>query len=109
MADGKPFLLPIVIDDRNDQEAEVPESFRAVQWTRLRQGETPPAFVARLKLGKYLAKQLYQADTADEQRSLRAQSLGPAEVTTTVSVSQQSAFIPKDCFRNYWRSTCFTF
>jgi len=45
MADGKPFLVPVVIDDTNDQEAEVPESFRAVQWTRLPEGATPPAFV----------------------------------------------------------------
>jgi len=33
MADGKRLLLPVVIDDTNDQEAEVPESFQAVQWT----------------------------------------------------------------------------
>ena len=45
MADGKPFLVPVVIDDTKDQEAEVPESFRAVQWTRLPDGHTPPAFV----------------------------------------------------------------
>jgi TolB-like protein/Tfp pilus assembly protein PilF len=48
MADGKPFLVPIVIDDTKDHEAEVPESFRAVQWTRLPGGETPPAFVDRV-------------------------------------------------------------
>ena len=48
MADGKPFLVPVVIDDTKDQEAEVPESFRAVQWTRLPEGETPPAFVERI-------------------------------------------------------------
>jgi TolB-like protein len=48
MAEGKPFLVPVVIDDTHDQEAEVPESFRAVQWTRLPQGATPPAFVERV-------------------------------------------------------------
>ncbi|MHB8475231.1 MAG: TIR domain-containing protein [Steroidobacteraceae bacterium] len=48
MADGKPFIVPVVIDDTNDQEAEVPESFRAVQWTRLPEGRTPPAFVERV-------------------------------------------------------------
>ena len=48
MADGKPFIVPVVIDDTNDQEAEVPESFRAVQWTRLPEGQTPPAFVERV-------------------------------------------------------------
>jgi hypothetical protein len=29
MADGKPFIVPVVIDDTKDQEAEVPESFRS--------------------------------------------------------------------------------
>jgi TolB-like protein/lipoprotein NlpI len=48
MADGKPFIVPVVIDDTNDQEAEVPDSFRAVQWTRLPEGQTPPAFVERV-------------------------------------------------------------
>jgi TolB-like protein/lipoprotein NlpI len=48
MADGKPFLVPVVIDDTKDQDAEVPESFRAVQWTRLSGGLTPPAFVERV-------------------------------------------------------------
>src|SRR6202451_1934397 len=48
MADAKPFLVPVVIDDTNDQEAEVPEWFRAVQWTRLPEGKTPPAFVERV-------------------------------------------------------------
>ncbi len=35
MADGTPFLLPIVIDATRDAEALVPEEFRAVQWTRI--------------------------------------------------------------------------
>jgi adenylate cyclase len=48
MADGKPFLVPVVIDDTNDHDAEVPESFRAVQWTRLPGGQTPPVFVERI-------------------------------------------------------------
>jgi TolB-like protein/lipoprotein NlpI len=48
MADAKPFLVPVVIDDTKDQEAEVPESFRSVQWTRLPDGQTPPAFVERV-------------------------------------------------------------
>jgi len=38
MAKGRPFLLPVVIDDTRDAEAHVPDSFTEVQWTRLRQG-----------------------------------------------------------------------
>ena len=36
MAKGRPFLLPVVIDDTRDADALVPDSFLAVQWTRLR-------------------------------------------------------------------------
>jgi TolB-like protein len=48
MADEKPFLVPVVIDETMDQGASVPEMFRAVQWTRLPDGETPPAFAERI-------------------------------------------------------------
>ena len=51
MADDKPFLVPVVIDDVAEADAHVPEAFRAVHWTRLPRGETSTAFaqhVARL-------------------------------------------------------------
>ena len=49
MADAKPFLVPVVIDDTSDVDAHVPDEFRAVQWTRLQRGEANPAFCARVK------------------------------------------------------------
>jgi TolB-like protein len=49
MAEQKPFLVPVVIDDTRDQEAFVPDALRAVQWTRLPGGDTSPAFVERIK------------------------------------------------------------
>ncbi len=49
MATERPFLVPVVIDGTRDQDAFVPDAFRAVQWTRLPGGETPPAFVERIK------------------------------------------------------------
>jgi TolB-like protein/tetratricopeptide (TPR) repeat protein len=49
MAEQKPFLVPVVIDGTGDREAFVPDAFRAVQWTRLAGGETPRAFVERIK------------------------------------------------------------
>ena len=48
MAADQAFLLPIVIDDTADAAARVPDRFREVQWTRLPDGETPPAFVERV-------------------------------------------------------------
>ena len=48
MAGDKPFLLPVVIDGTSNEAARVPEKFRQLQWTRLPNGETPPAFVERV-------------------------------------------------------------
>ena len=44
-----PFLLPVVLDATRDAAADVPGEFRAVQWTRLVDGEVTPAFGARVK------------------------------------------------------------
>jgi len=49
MAKGRPFLLPVVIDDTRDAEAHVPDSFTEVQWTRLPGGENGAAFGGRVK------------------------------------------------------------
>jgi len=49
MAVERPFLMPVVVDGTRDQEAFVPDSFRAVQWTRLSAGETAPAFVDQVQ------------------------------------------------------------
>jgi TolB-like protein/Tfp pilus assembly protein PilF len=48
IARQKAFLMPIVVDGTGDREALVPDEFRAVQWTRLPGGETPPEFVRRM-------------------------------------------------------------
>src|SRR5476651_1760872 len=48
MAPDQPFLLPVVIDDTADAAARVADEFRAVQWTRLPGGETPPGFCDRV-------------------------------------------------------------
>ena len=49
MAKGRPFLMPVVIDETRDAEAHVPDSFLDVQWTRLPDGEKPEKFCARVK------------------------------------------------------------
>ena len=49
MGRTKAFLLPVCIDATKESEADVPESFLSVQWTRLVGGETPAAFVARVR------------------------------------------------------------
>src|SRR5476651_1464668 len=49
MAEGTPFLVPIVIDDTKEREALVPEVFLQVQWTKVAGGETPHEFARRVR------------------------------------------------------------
>ena len=49
MSERVAFLVPVVIDDTYESRADVPDRFREVQWTRLPDGETSPAFVARIQ------------------------------------------------------------
>jgi Tol biopolymer transport system component/DNA-binding winged helix-turn-helix (wHTH) protein len=48
MAKSRPFLHPVCIDDTPELHAEVPESFTAVQWARLPEGQSSPAFIERV-------------------------------------------------------------
>jgi TolB-like protein len=48
MAQDRPFLIPVVIDDTPEGDERVPDKFREVQWTRLPNGVTTPAFVDRM-------------------------------------------------------------
>ncbi len=49
MAEIKAFLVPVVIDSTTERDPAIPEKFRELQWTRLPAGETPPAFVERVR------------------------------------------------------------
>jgi hypothetical protein len=49
MAEKKAYLIPVVIDDTPQRGASVPDKFRQVQWSRLPRGDTPQAFVERIK------------------------------------------------------------
>jgi len=48
MSHDRAFLIPVVIDDTAEGDERVPEKFREVQWTRLPDGHTSGAFVARM-------------------------------------------------------------
>jgi TolB-like protein/Tfp pilus assembly protein PilF len=49
IARNRVFIVPVCLDASAEAGADVPESFQRVQWTRLPAGETPPAFVDRIK------------------------------------------------------------
>jgi TolB-like protein/Tfp pilus assembly protein PilF len=49
IARNRAFIVPVCVDATPDSSADIPESFQRVQWTRLPGGETPAAFVERIK------------------------------------------------------------
>jgi TolB-like protein len=49
MARSRVFVVPVCLDTTTEAAADAPESFKRVQWTRLPGGDTPPAFVARIR------------------------------------------------------------
>lgn len=48
IAEGVPFVLPVVVDATPEYCDTVPESFKAAQWTRLPDGAITPEFEARV-------------------------------------------------------------
>ncbi len=49
MAEGSPFLAPVVVDDTAEGAAVVPAEFMRVQWTRLPGALVTPQFVEQIK------------------------------------------------------------
>jgi TolB-like protein/Tfp pilus assembly protein PilF len=49
MAAERTFIMPVVVDATRDRDALVPDFFHEVQLTRLPGGETPAAFVERVR------------------------------------------------------------
>lgn len=90
MAGRATFLIPVVIDNTNDREAEVPDEFRSVQWTRLRNGETPTSFVERVR-------GLLQSKGAriDSTRPISIPSAAPAPVAPSREPSASAPIVPK--------------
>ncbi len=48
IARSRVFVVPVCLDATSEVAADVPESFKRVQWTRLPGGEAPHAFVERI-------------------------------------------------------------
>ena len=61
IARDRAFIVPVCVDATLESSADIPESFQRVQWTRLPGGETPPAFVERIK--RLLSPELSQEPT----------------------------------------------
>jgi TolB-like protein/Flp pilus assembly protein TadD len=69
IARSRAFVVPVCLDATTEVAADVPESFKRVQWTRLAGGETPPAFVERIK--RLVSPELSQEPTGTARAAAR--------------------------------------
>jgi hypothetical protein len=72
MARDRAFIVPVCRDATPGAGTDVPESFHRVQWTRLPGGETPPAFVERVR------RLLSPVPSTASRPATSAMSTGPA-------------------------------
>jgi TolB-like protein/Tfp pilus assembly protein PilF len=79
---NKAFLVPVVIDETADDDENVPERFREVQWTHLPAGETPSEFVRRI-----------QQLLSGESPPLPILTRGPAAATSGKSLRLKSTWL----------------
>ncbi len=84
IARGRPFIVPIAIDDTNDVDALVPDAFLAVQWMRLPGGAASPEFCARIKA-------LLVGEPARPRTSPPATVTGPAPAAPASAVPSPQA------------------
>jgi TolB-like protein len=91
MVAEKAFLVPVVVDATTEPEALVPMQFREVQWTRIRAGGVPAAFVDRI------AALLNQSVASHVGSAERAVSRAPAGrlpiVLTALSIAAVVALV----------------
>ena len=86
MAEGRAFLLPIIIDGTSDSQAMVPEKFREVHWTRLAASANTDVFV------DHVCRLLSPDATIPMATSVRSSaptsSIGAASTRSTPSASR---------------------
>ena len=102
MAAEKTFLVPVAVDGTTEPEALVPTQFRDVQWTRIRAGEVPAAFV------DHIAALLNQPVTSHmgspERRVSRTPARRPPIVLIALSVAAVVALVIATAMRGGWLS-----
>jgi TolB-like protein/Flp pilus assembly protein TadD len=85
MAEKRAFLVPVVVDGTSERGASVPDKFRELQWTRLPGGETPPAFVERVR----------RLLSPEPSSAVRAPAKAQSGAVGVIRAPAQSAWSPK--------------
>ena len=92
MGRGRSFLVPVCVDDTSEAQADAPDSFEAVQWTRLPGGATPLAFVERIR--ELLAPEPHVAAPAGQPQAGSAPAVASRPATRQPAASRWLRPVP---------------
>lgn len=100
IARGRPFLVPVGLDETRAEDAGVPDSFQRVQWTWLSGGATPQEFIERI--ARLLSASKVRAPTANAAQA----APGAPSPAPTASASRASSPPPHDSIpvRRSWKA-----
>ncbi len=102
IAKGRPFIVPVCIDDTPERDAEVPEVFLAVQWMRVREGGNTDAFVERVKkllAGGESSRAIPPMGSANPARKFRATA---ADGTPDIADYEMLRVIGRGSYGDVW-------
>jgi TolB-like protein len=88
MARNRVFIVPVSPDATAEAGTDVPESFQRAQWTRLPDGETPPAFVERLQ-------RLLSPESSTPAATFRAFASAQSGAVGVIRAPTQASWPPK--------------
>jgi hypothetical protein len=94
IARGRPFLVPVGLDETRAEDAGVPDSFQRAQWTRLPDGATPDEFIERIERLLFAWPARAQASNAAAPTAPRAAPSAPAGPASRSSSPPPQASIP---------------
>jgi TolB-like protein len=85
IARGRPFLVPVGLDETRAEEVGVPDSFQRVQWTRLPGGATPEEFIERI--ARLLSASQARAPAANAAQAAPSAAPPPAAASASPPLS----------------------
>ncbi|MEI6106264.1 MAG: TIR domain-containing protein [Opitutae bacterium] len=87
LAEGVPFIAPVVVDDTKEADAVVPPEFMKVQWTRLPGALPTPQFVEQVK-------RLLNGEAKAQRSEVRGQGSEDRGQRTEVSPASPKSAVP---------------
>jgi TolB-like protein/Tfp pilus assembly protein PilF len=94
IARSRVFVVPVCLDATTEAAADVPESFKRVQWTRLPRGDTPPAFLERMR--RLLSREATHASAEARPRAAAVPhaAAAPLQPASSPTTSPQTHWVP---------------